>query len=88
MPYRRRAGGGKRDAAEKDILAALERLGARCWQLGGTSNPDVLISFRGAFYAAEIKTGNAGLTANQQDIPWPIFRSVEDAVAFLRSKAC
>jgi hypothetical protein len=78
MAYRRRAGGGKRDLAEKPILAALARVGAEYWQVGGQGNPDVLVRFRGQLYAAEVKTGTAKETANQG--AFPIWRSVDDAL--------
>ena len=84
MSYRRRAGGGKRDTAEGPILSALAAVGARTWRLSGTGNPDVLCLFRGRYYVAEVKSGKAGrLTANQQDIPWPIWRSPQDALLTL-----
>lgn len=87
MGWRRRAGGGKRDAAEAEIVAALEKTGVRCWRLGGTGNPDVLTLSRGRYLPLEVKSGASGrLTVNQGDIPWPVVRTVEQALAVVRGE--
>lgn len=78
MSYRRRAGGGRRDIAEKPILEALEAVGAECWQIGGQGNPDVLVRFRGRYYAGEVKTGAGKETKNQG--AFPMWRTPEDAL--------
>lgn len=78
MSYRRRAGGGKRDIAEKPILAALVSVGAEFWQIGGQGNPDVLVRFKGRFYAGEVKTGAGKETANQG--AFEIWRTPEQAL--------
>ncbi len=78
MSYRRRAGGGRRDIAEFDILAALTAVGAEYWQLSGTGCPDVLARFRGRFYAAEVKTGRGRETSNQG--AFEIWRTPQDAL--------
>jgi hypothetical protein len=80
--WRRRAGGGKRDTAEKPILAALDGVGAEYWQIGGTGNPDLLIRFprrSGRFYAGEVKTGKGKETPNQTGA-FPIWRTPEDVL--------
>lgn len=79
MGYRRRAGGGRRDLAEKAILEALRDVGAECWQVGGQGNPDLLVLFQGVYYAAEVKTGAGKETKNQG--AFPLWRTVEDALA-------
>ena len=81
MGWRRRAGGGKRDAAEKGIVDALQAVGAQTWQLSGTGNPDVLVLFQGTYYVAEVKTGKGRMRPAQADIPWPIWRTSEEALA-------
>lgn len=78
MGWRRRAGGGKRDSAEKPILEALAGVGAEFWQIGGTGNPDVLVRFRGKLYAGEVKTGKGAETANQGK--FPIWRTPYDVL--------
>jgi len=80
MGFRRRAGGGKRDDAEKAIVGALEAAGARVWRLGGTGNPDLLVWARGTFMPLEVKTARRRWTANQLDIPWPTVRTATDAL--------
>lgn len=80
MGYRKRAGGGKRDAAEGPIVEALKAAGARVWYLGGTGNPDLLVRYKGAYYVGEAKTGRAAPNKNQQDIPWPVWRVPLDAL--------
>lgn len=81
MSWRRRAGGGKRDLSEKPIVEALEAAGARVWRIGGTGNPDLLVRYRGRYVPLEVKTGKGRMTENQDDIPWPIVRSPEEALA-------
>lgn len=81
MSYRKRANGGKRDLAEPAIVAALEAYGARIWRLSGCGNPDLLVFYHRRFVVMEIKTGTSKPNANQQDIPWPIVRTIEDAIA-------
>jgi len=78
VSYRRRAGGGKRDISEKPIVEALERVGAECWRVGGQSNPDLLVRFRGRFYAGEVKTGKGKETKNQG--AFDIWRTTDDAL--------
>lgn len=80
MSFRRRAGGGKRDAIEAELIQALQAVGVRCWRLGGTGNADVLTLYRGRYLPLEVKSGRAGrLTRNQTDIPWPVVESVDAA---------
>jgi Holliday junction resolvase len=81
MGYRRRAGGGKRDDAEKPIVDALRDAGCEVWIVGGTGNPDVLVrrgGRRGRLYVAEIKTGKGTETKNQG--AFDIWRTPEDAL--------
>jgi hypothetical protein len=80
MSRKQRAGGGKRDTAEQPIREALEAVGARTWQLGGTGNPDLLVLYRGRYYVGEAKTGRGRRTRNQTDIPWPVWRVPLDAL--------
>lgn len=79
MGFRRRAGGGKRDTSEAEIVAQLRQLGVRCWFLGGTANADVLTLYGDSYLPLEIKTGKGTRTANQRDIPWPVVNSFDQA---------
>lgn len=87
MGYRRRAGGGKRDLAEKAIVEALQAVGAQVWRIGGTGNPDLLIRFRGRYEVCEVKTGIGTRTSAQADIPWPIVRTPEGALGLVRARS-
>jgi len=80
MSYRRRAGGGRRDGNEQAIVQALRQMGATVWFIGGTGNPDLLVLFRGFFTPLETKRPKGTLTKNQQDIPWPVVRTPEEAM--------
>ena len=82
MGYRRRAGGGKRDLAEPAIIQALEAVGCRVYQLSGTGNPDLLV-WRGRPFVMEVKTGQGKRTKAQQGAPWPVVRTVEQALAVI-----
>lgn len=78
MSYRRRAGGGKRDIAEKPICEALAAVGAEFWRLGGTGNPDLLICWHGVYTPGEVKTGKGKETKNQGR--FPIWRTPDDVL--------
>lgn len=83
MGWRRRAGGGKRDTAEKPIIEALTAAGCVVRQIGGTGNPDLLVGHGGRWIVAEVKSGKAGITQAQQGgagVLWPIWRTPEDAL--------
>jgi hypothetical protein len=77
-----RTGGAskRRDASEGLIVDALRRVGARVWRVGGRGLPDVLVFYRWVFTPMEIKTGTGRLTAAQTDIPWPVVRTVDEAL--------
>lgn len=78
MSYTKRAGGGKRDLAERPIAEALRAVGAEVFFIGGCGNPDLLVRFRGRLHAGEVKTGHGKETANQGH--FPIWRTPEDAL--------
>ena len=80
MGYRKRAGGGRRDAVEPAIVATLRAIGCQVWHLSGTGNPDLLVKRAGRFHVFEVKSGKAKLTANQDARNWPVLRSVDDAL--------
>jgi len=73
-------GGAKkrRDSNEKALRDALQAVGAECWQISGRGLPDLLVRFRGRYYAAEVKTAKGKETEHQGD--FPIWRSVDDAL--------
>ncbi len=83
MGYRRRAGGGKRDSAEKAIVEALEAVGAEVFKLSGTGNPDLLVRYKGRWMPFEVKTGRGVLTRNQQALTWPVIREPRHALHVL-----
>lgn len=80
MGWRRRAGGGKRDAAEGPIVDALRAVGAKVWFVGGTGNPDILVRFRGRLEGFEVKTGKGRLTKNQNEDDWPVITTPAQAL--------
>lgn len=83
MTYLRGGARRRRDTIEPAIIEALRARGVRTWQVGGRSLPDLLCWHRGRPVVLEIKSGNARLSAVQaRDLaPWPVVRSVEEAVA-------
>jgi Holliday junction resolvase len=81
MGRRKRGGGGKRDEIEPEVVKALRDRGCRVWHLSGQGCPDLLVYRGGKFYLMEVKTGTRGrLTKNQQDLIWPVVRSIEQAL--------
>jgi len=83
MSWRRYAGGGKRDAAERPIIEALQGLGCTVYQLSGKGNPDLLVrrpSPSGLWVPLEVKSDGGTLTKNQQDLEWPVVRDKYQAI--------
>lgn len=83
-----RRGGAKkrRDANEAAIVEALEAYGAHVWRISGAGLPDLLVLTRGGrFVPLEVKSAKGILTKEQQDVPWPIVRSVGDALLWCGS---
>jgi Holliday junction resolvase len=73
----------KRDAAEKPIVDALRRCGARVWPLSGPGLPDLLVLWQGTYTALEVKTGTGRRTKLQRRVPWPIVRTVDEAFGWV-----
>ena len=80
VPFRTGGAKKRRDANEPPICDALEAVGARVYQVSGRGLPDLLTFFRGRCYAMEVKTATGKRTPAQADIPWPVVRSVDDAL--------
>jgi hypothetical protein len=72
----------RRDSIEPAIVEALRSRGVQTWQVGGRGLPDLLCWHRGRPVVLEVKSGNARLSAVQAraDAPWPVVRTVEEAV--------
>lgn len=81
-PFRRGGGRKRRDSNEPAIIDALRQSGCQVWQLGGAGLPDLLVLCRGQYHALEVKTTTGKLTKvqAQQAAPWPIVRSVDEAI--------
>lgn len=77
-PFRRGGAGRRRDIAEQPIRDALKTVGAECWQIHGTGLPDLLVRFRGRFYAAEVKSEGGKETEHQG--AFPIWRTPEQVL--------
>jgi Holliday junction resolvase len=71
----------KRDANEAAIVKALRQIGAEVFPLSGRGIPDVLVRYRGAVYAFEIKSATGKRTEAQVDTQWPVIRSIQEALA-------
>lgn len=71
----------RRDANEKAITDALRAVGAEVFPLSGRGIPDVLVRFRGAVYAFEIKSDKGVQTQAQRESQWDIVRSIADALS-------
>jgi hypothetical protein len=84
VSYRKRAGGGKRDIAEKPIVDALSAVSAIVIRHSGKGEPDLFVLSRGIWRAGEVKTDDGALTPAQVESCagrlWPIWRTVDDAL--------
>ena len=82
-PFRRGGGRKRRDANEPAIIDALRKSGCQVWQVSGTGLPDLLcLTPRGDYVPLEVKTAKGRPTRVQaaQANPWPIVRSVDEAM--------
>lgn len=85
-PFRRGGGRKRRDSNESTIIDALRAVGCDVWQLGGAGLPDLLVrTTSGAYVPMEVKTRTGRLTKMQaqQAAPWPIVRSVDEAMRWV-----
>ena len=80
----RRGGAGKRrDATEKPIAEALRGLGCVVVYISGAGCPDLLVRAPGPsrrWQPLEVKSAGGRLTKRQQDLPWPVVRTPQDAI--------
>jgi Holliday junction resolvase len=78
-----------RDKNEGPIVQALEQCGVQCWRLSGPGCPDLLTYWQGKYLPLEIKNpqGLNRTTEAQRDIPWPVVRSIEEALVWIGVKA-
>ena len=88
MTFYRGGARRRRDQIEPHIVTALRARGAQTWQVGGRGLPDLLVWYRNRPIVLEIKSGNAPLSPVQAHdrAPWPVVRSVEEAVAAVCSE--
>lgn len=82
MSYVKQGGGGKRDAAEPAIVAALRELGCTVRYLSGKGNPDLLVRrpLHRWWTPLEVKSGTAGYTKNQNPDDWATVRTPAQAI--------
>ena len=82
-PFRRGGGRKRRDSNEAEIIQALRAVGCLVWQVSGAGLPDLLcLTPRGHYVPLEVKTAKGTLTKvqQQQANPWPVVRSVDEAI--------
>lgn len=76
----------KRDAAEREIVQALEACGVRVTPVSGPGAPDLIWRFQGKVGGLEIKSATGKRTAAQEETQWPIVRSISEALAVIGVK--
>lgn len=73
----------RKDANHDDIVDELEKCGVQCWRIGGKGNPDVLTLWQGKYLPLEIKTAKGKKRESQQQIPWPVVRTIDEALIWI-----
>lgn len=81
--FKRGGAAKRRDVAEAPIADALRAVGARVERVSGRGLPDLLVGFRGRYYALEVKTGSGRQTAAQRETGYPVVRSVDEALRII-----
>lgn len=78
----RRGGAGKRrDSNEPQIIDGLRAIGCRVYQISGANLPDLLVCYRHRWMPLAVKTKTGALTESEQaGVPWPIVRSLDEAM--------
>jgi len=72
----------KRDDNEREIIDALEAVGAQVWQHHEEGFPDLSVAFRGEWTMMEVKGINGELTPGQREF----FDNVEASAAVVRTQ--
>lgn len=81
----------KRDENEKDIIDALQRMGAEVYRLSASGLPDLLVGWRGINYLVEVKQNKGKHTAEQIRFQqtWTgqqcTIRTVDEAIELLQT---
>jgi hypothetical protein len=86
MTFRKGGAKKRRDKNESVIIHALEAVGVQVWQLSGRAVPDLLCWYRGHPVVLEVKTATGKQQPTQVGTPWPIVRSVQDALDIVLPK--
>ena len=73
----------KRDENEAYIRLALERHGAKTWPISGEGLPDLLVLFRGRYYAMEVKGKHGKRTPAQEASQHPVVRTPAEALRII-----
>lgn len=85
--------GARRDGNEDEIIDALESLGFHVEPVSEPGVPDVILSRRGRWFLAEVKSLKGRETKAQTSFrsraraPIPIFRKIGDVIAWERGLA-
>jgi len=72
----------KRDDNEREIIQALEAVGAQVWQLNETDIPDLLVGFRRQWFLLEVKGQQGKLQPGQKQF----FEEVMGPAAVVRTQ--
>jgi Holliday junction resolvase len=78
----------KRDGNEREIIDALQAVGAQVWQVSGKGCPDLLVRFGGHWQPLEVKTKRGRLTVNQTYLLWPVVRTVDESLRAIGAMKC
>lgn len=75
------------DANSREIVKALRQCGVKVWFWGGKGNGDIVTYWHGRYLPLEIKTADGELRESQKDAPWPVVRTVQEALTWVGVKA-
>jgi len=84
LMFRRGGARKRRDLIEGAVIESLRKRGVQTWQISGRGLPDLLCWHQSRPYVLEVKSGARGRLSPVQArarAPWPVVRTVEEAVA-------